>query len=249
MNVYNTHVGGRLMEIYEQLLTAFGPESWWPAESSLEIVVGAVLTQNTSWGNVEKAIASLRERDLLPWGMGNMTPQQAAAAAQEAGRKILALPEEELAESIRPAGFYRLKARRLKNVLAFLDDVCAFDIGWLSGSRRHDDGTLRRALLRLGGVGPETADDILLYALNRPSFVVDAYTLRLFARHRLLPVVRNYESVRTMFMRALPQDVALYKSYHGFIVRACKEWCVKHRPSCPTCPLGRGLWAGVTLLH
>ena len=249
MSVYNTHVGGRLMEIYDQLLTAFGPENWWPAESPLEIVVGAVLTQNTSWSNVEKAIASLRQQDLLPQGIQDATPQQTAAAAQDAGRRLLALPEEELAELIRPAGFYRLKARRLKNVLAFFDDVCAFDIGWLSESRRHDDDTLRRSLLKLGGIGPETADDILLYALGRLSFVVDAYTMRLFARHRLLPIEHNYESVRTMFMRALPQDIELYKSYHGLIVRACKEWCVKRRPDCPACPLGRGLWAGVGLRH
>ena len=249
MSVYNTHVGGRLMEIYNQLLTAFGPGSWWPAESPLEVVVGAVLTQNTSWGNVEKAVAALRQKELLPQDVRDATPQQAAAAAQKAGRSILALPEEELAELIRPAGFYRLKARRLKNVLAFFDEVCAFDICWLSESRRHDDDTLRMALLRLGGIGPETADDILLYALDRPSFVVDAYTLRLFARHRLLPVVRNYESVRAMFMRALPQDIELYKTYHGLIVRACKEWCVKRRPDCPGCPLGRGLWAGVSLMH
>lgn len=248
MNGYNTHVGGRLMEIYDQLLTAVGAESWWPAESPLEVVVGAVLTQNTSWSNVERAIAALRASELLPQDSGG-TPQQIAAAAQDAGRRILALPEEELAEVIRPAGFYRLKARRLRNVLAFFDEVCAFDLVWLSGSRRHDDDTLRRALLRLGGIGPETADDILLYALNRLSFVVDAYTLRLFARHRLLPVVCNYESVRSMFMQALPRDIELYKRYHGLVVRACKEWCVKRRPSCPACPLGRGLWAGVPQMH
>ncbi len=234
------------MEIYEQLLAAFGSESWWPAVSPLEIVVGAVLTQNTNWSNVEKAIAALHERELLPSGEG---AAQSAAAAQEAGRKMLALSDEELAELIRPAGFYRLKTRRLKNVLAFFDEVCAFDLDWLSGSRRHDDDTLRRALLRLGGIGPETADDILLYALNRLSFVVDAYTVRLFARHRLLPVEHNYESVRAMFMRVLPRDIELYKAYHGLIVRACKEWCGKRRPDCPGCPLGRGLWAGVTAAH
>ncbi len=241
MNSYTRYTSQRLMEIYTQLQGALGEnQQWWSARSPLEIIIGAILTQNTAWSNVEKALARLAEQNLLPTPDGETT--QDGISSNEAGKALLTLPEETLAEYIYPAGFYRLKARRLRSVLAFLDDICEFDLDGLARSLRHDDVSLRRALLKIGGIGPETADNILLYALKRPSFVVDTYTMRLFSRHRLLPMNATHENVRAMFMDALPPSVELYSNFHACIVRACKTWCRKKHPRCPECPLGKGLW-------
>ena len=249
MGTYHGHAGERLTEIYNQLYTELGSSNWWPAGSELEVVVGAILTQNTAWSNVEKALGNLERHELLPRRVEGT--QDYSICPEEVGHKLLDLSDEDLAELIRPAGFYRVKARRLKAVLKFFDEICSFDLPWLSRTRRYDTEMLRRSLLALTGVGPETSDSILLYALNRPTFVVDAYTIRLFGRHNLLPPVENentrprearYESIRRMFMEALQGNAAMYNEYHALIVRACKLWCRKSSPRCPTCPLGRSLW-------
>ncbi|MBO4312576.1 MAG: endonuclease III domain-containing protein [Desulfovibrionaceae bacterium] len=232
--------GQRLMEIYQQLHEALGPSHWWPAESPLEVIIGAVLAQNTAWSNAEKAIAVLASNNLIP------KPSEAEGSAvspQEAGKALLETPEEALGELIRPAGFFRQKARRLHAVLSFFEESCAFDVPELANSRRHSTSELRASLLRLEGVGPETADSILLYALKRPSFVVDACTMRILGRHSLLPSAPTYENVRRMLMDSLPQETALYNEFHALFVRAAKEWCRKKAPLCSACPLGKKLWA------
>lgn len=209
-----------LLNIYQAMLAELGPSYWWPGESMFEVVVGAVLTQNTSWSNVARAIENLKQAGLL------------------SGDKLYALPESELAELIRPAGYFRLKAARLKNVLVFLKNECRFDLARL---KEEDTGSLRGRLLTVKGVGPETADSILLYALEKPSFVVDAYTRRMVARHGYLPEDVDYEELREWFMDVLPQDVKLYNEYHALVVRTAKTWCKKKKPLCETCPLQRFL--------
>lgn len=209
-----------LHDFYEALYGALGPSRWWPGETPLEVIVGAVLTQNTAWNNVEKAISALKAAEVLE------------------GRALLELPEAALAELIRPAGFFRLKAGRLRNVLKFFDEICDFDFGRLADM---DTERLRERLLQVRGVGQETADSILLYALERLSFVVDAYTWRLLNRHGLAGDEAEYGEIREMFMAALPEDVPLYNEYHALIVRAGKAWCRKNRPLCAECPLGKFL--------
>lgn len=205
-----------LSAVFHALAAHFGPLQWWPAESPFEVLVGAILTQNTAWRNVEKAIANLR-------GAGVLTPAQLAD-----------LTVAELEELIRPAGFFRQKAARLQHVSGVLaaeydGNIDAFCAGPL------DD--VRRRLLALPGIGPETADSILLYAARRPSFVVDAYTRRVFARLGLLAGDERYEAIRARFMRELPEDVALYNEYHALIVTLAKSNCRKRQPLCPSCPL------------
>lgn len=216
-----------LMQYYEAMLRHFGPSRWWPGDSPFEVVVGAVLTQNTAWRNVEKALALLRQR-------GELTP-----------RLVWDLSQEELEECLRPSGFFRLKARRLRNVLGFFardaeDDAPPADAGlaFLGG---WDTGELRRELLGIGGVGPETADSILLYALDRPSFVVDAYTRRFCVRHGLVPEDIGYHELQAFFADVLPLDVPLYNEYHALVVRTVSTYCKKSAPRCGECPLGEFL--------
>lgn len=236
---YSSFAGERLLEIYSQLLDALGPSHWWPAVTPLEMVVGAILTQNTAWTNVEKALVNLSRAGLLPTSAPNCT--ELAESARESGECLLALSDDELAELIRPAGYFRVKARRLRTVMEFFREQCSFDLKSLGRSSLSDE-ELRSRLLHLNGVGPETADSILLYALERPSFVVDAYTLRLLDRHAFLPGAKSdYELTRALFMSSLPRDVALYNEYHALIVRACKTWCLKSGQRCLQCPLGYGL--------
>ena len=204
---------GPLMAIYQGLLAAYGPRDWWPAETPFEVAVGAVLTQNTNWGNVERAIARLRAADCLDC------------------RAILALPRAELAELIRPAGYYNLKADRLQSLCRFIADA-----GGMEGLAARPTETLRPELLAVRGVGPETADDILLYALDRPVFVIDAYTRRLLARHGLARGDEPYEALRAGFEKALPPEVPLFKEYHALIVEHAKQACRK-RPACEGCAL------------
>lgn len=206
----------KLLNMYEAMHAALGPSYWWPGESAFEVMVGAVLTQNTNWKNVARAIDNLKDADLLH-------PE-----------KLYALPESELAELIRPAGYFRLKAGRLKNLLVFLKNECRFDVDSL---RDEDMFNLRDKLLAVRGIGPETADSILLYAFEMPSFVVDAYTKRLANRHGFLPEEVDYEELRAYYMDVLPEDVQLYNEYHALIVRTAKNWCKKKKPLCETCPL------------
>ncbi|WP_147821413.1 endonuclease III domain-containing protein [Salidesulfovibrio onnuriiensis] len=205
-----------LMDMYDAMLGALGPSHWWPGETPLEIAVGAVLTQNTNWKNVSQAIDNLKRAGLLDV------------------KGLLALPVPELEEFIRPAGYFRLKAGRLRNLLAFIDREVDGDIGLL-GDR--DFSGLREALLGVKGIGPETADAILCYALDYPVFVVDAYTARMFQRHGLVPNEADYHELQAFVMDVLPRDVALFNEYHALIVRVGKDWCKKQKGLCETCPL------------
>lgn len=205
-----------LMEMYEAMLTAMGPSGWWPADSAFEVSVGAILTQNTNWGNVEKALDNLKKADAL-------TPS-----------KMAALPPAELAEHIRPSGFYKVKAGRLRNFLTFLKEEADYDLEALAS---YDSFSLREMLLDVKGIGPETADSILLYAFEKPSFVVDAYTKRILNRHALIPEQTHYDEMRDLFMGALEPDQAIYNEYHALIVRIAKEYCKPKNPLCEQCPL------------
>lgn len=205
-----------LTAMYDAMLDALGPSGWWPGETPFEIAVGAILTQNTNWKNVEKAIANLREAGALD------------------ARVMDALPPDRLAELVRPSGSFRVKAGRLKNLLALLRDECGYAVTALAG-RELDE--LRPLLLSVKGVGPETADSILLYALDKPTFVVDAYTRRILGRHALIPEDIGYEELRAFYMDVLPEDAALYAEYHALIVRVGKHYCRKRVPLCAQCPL------------
>jgi len=208
-------VGPLLQELYQILGETFGPQGWWPGDTPFEVAVGAILTQNTNWGNVARAIAVLKDRGLLE-------PQ----ALHE-------LPEAELAQLIRPAGYYNIKARRLKNFLDFLANHYGNSMDRMAGA---DLDKLRPALLTVKGIGPETADSILLYALSKPTFVVDAYTFRILSRHGLLPETCAYEELRQLFMTHLPLQVDLYQELHALLVRLGKEWC-RPQPRCTACPM------------
>jgi len=208
-------VGPLLQELYQRLWEAYGPQDWWPADTPFEVAVGAILTQNTNWGNVARAITALKDQDLLE-------PQA-----------LSALPETELARLIRPTGYYNLKARRLKNFLDFLANHFGNSMAQLAAA---DLASLRPALLGIKGVGPETADSILLYALAKPTFVVDAYTFRILSRHGLIAEGCAYEELRQLFMEHLPAQVPLYQEYHALLVRLGKEWC-RPQPRCATCPV------------
>ncbi len=204
-----------LKEVYDRLYVAYGPQHWWPADSPFEVIVGAVLVQNTSWQNVCKAIDGLRRHDLLE-------PQA-----------LHDVPLDELEELIRPAGYYRIKARRLHNLLDFL-------VGRYHGSLETMFGTglpaLREQLLEVSGIGPETADSILLYAGGLPTFVVDAYTHRVMARHNWLPFDTDYYQIQDHFHSGLPEDASLFNEYHALLVEVGKQHCRK-RPLCAGCPL------------
>ncbi len=202
-----------LTALYAALLARYGRQPWWPAETPFEVVVGAVLTQNAAWTNVEKAIARLRSRDLLSLDA------------------VLAAEHDALADAIRPSGYFNVKARRLRSVCAFLDDA-----GGMQRFARRDLATQRSGLLAVHGIGPETADDILLYALDRPVFVIDVYTRRLLQRYRLARGDEPYEVLRAGFEAALAADVDLYQQFHALIVVHAKAACRK-TPLCPTCVL------------
>ncbi len=204
-----------LEHIARTALDAFGPRHWWPAETDEEVVIGAVLTQNTAWKNVEKALANLRGERKLSIS------------------SIHAMPVDELAQKIRPAGYYNLKARRLKSVAAYFMEVCGGDLKRL---RDTDPYVLRRELLNVYGVGPETADSILLYALNMPIFVIDAYTRRVLSRHGLCATNATYEELQTLFMEHLIPDTAFYNEYHALLVAIGNQFC-KVTPRCAECPL------------
>lgn len=205
-----------LLEVYERLLARFGPQHWWPGESPFEIMVGAVLVQNTAWKNVERAIDNLREA-------GVMAPHA-----------LYALPAAELAELIRPAGYFQVKAKRLRNLLTFVMDDYGGD---LDAMFQTDLATLREQLLGIHGIGPETADAILLYAGGLGTFVIDTYTHRLLARHGWIEYDADYHQIKDYFESALPTDAKLYNEYHALVVRVGKEYCCKTGPKCDTCPL------------
>jgi len=205
----------QLTEIYELLLEAFGPQHWWPGETTFEIILGAILTQNTSWANVAKAIANLK-------AAGRLVPE-----------RLHVLDSEEIEKLIRPAGYFRLKTKRLRNFMQWLFDAYGGDLNALANIETR---RLREELLSISGVGPETADSILLYALNRPVFVVDTYTARVAVRHGLIEPDIDYEQLQYLFESNLEPDVPLYNEYHALLVRVGKDFC-KPKPKCATCPL------------
>lgn len=208
--------GRRLDAMYRAMLDALGPSHWWPGDSPFEVCVGAILTQNTAWTNVEKAIAALREADVLE-------PEA-----------MYSLPQEQLAEYIRPAGYFNIKAARLRAFLKFLKDRADWDISALESIGTD---SLREQLLGIKGIGPETADSMLLYAFDRPMFVVDAYTARIMNRHGMVSEESNYFELQSLFMDSLPEDVPMYNEFHALIVRVGKDWCKKRAPQCAGCPL------------
>ncbi|MCU7904281.1 MAG: endonuclease III domain-containing protein [Candidatus Thiodiazotropha sp. (ex Epidulcina cf. delphinae)] len=201
-----------MLTIYRQLLDQYGRQHWWPAETPFEVMVGAVLTQNTAWTNVEKAIDNLK------------------ADGRLALDSMLSMSQQALADAIRPAGYFNVKAKRLLSLCRFLERN--------PGLERLDSGLLRSRLLSVHGVGPETADDILLYAFNRPVFVVDAYTRRLFSRLGVIEPDIGYERLRQGFEQALGRDVRLFNEYHALIVAHGKSIC-RPRALCRECVLER----------
>jgi endonuclease-3 related protein len=204
-----------LMKIYRQLYKAYGPRHWWPGETSFEVMVGAILTQNTSWRNVEKAIQKLK-------GKGVLNPEG-----------IHHLKKSELARLIRSSGYYRIKTNRLKSFMDFLFEE--YD-GDLRRMKREGLEELRERLLGVKGVGPETADSILLYGLKKPIFVVDAYTKRILSRHSIISEKASYEQVQKLFMDHLARDERLFNEYHALLVHLGKTLC-KKIAKCDLCPL------------
>lgn len=204
-----------LLRYFNKMYNHFGPLNWWPGDSPFEVMVGAVLTQNTSWSNVEKAISNLKQK-------GYLDPY-----------KILDLSLKELAEIVKPSGFFNVKAKRLKSLIYFFVEEYDADIRKML---KDDLFSLRKKLLSVNGIGKETADSILLYALNKPIFVIDAYTKRIFSRHGIISEEMDYDDLQSFFMRHLPQDVSLYNEYHAQIVLTGKTYCRK-KPLCEKCPL------------
>ena len=205
----------RLMRIYESLLDAYGHQGWWPADTPFEVMVGAVLAQRTSWRNVRMAVDRLRAADLL----------SARALADAAPGR--------LQELIRPSGYYRQKAARLQLLVRWVLERADGDPASLAAVPTDD---LRAELLALRGIGPETADSMLLYALGRPTFVVDAYTMRLAVRHGLADPACGYYELKDLFESHLPRDLDLYKDYHAQLVELGKG-CCRPAPLCGQCPL------------
>jgi endonuclease-3 related protein len=206
----------KLVSIFNLLDSSFGPQRWWPAQSRFEVMLGAILTQNTNWQNVTKAIGNLKGKKLL-------SPD-----------KLRKIPLKRLAALIRPAGYYNIKSKRLKEFLKFFFKHYQGSVKKMSAV---DTFVLREQLLSVNGVGPETADSILLYALDKPVFVVDAYTKRIFSRHRLIKEDADYRELQNLFMRNLKKDVKLFNEFHALLVKLGKDYCLKRRPRCEICPL------------
>lgn len=203
-------------QVYDQLFATYGPQSWWPADTPFEVMVGAILTQNTAWTNVEKALAGLRQ----------IVPIEPEA--------LVALAADRLVAALRPVGYFNVKAHRLRAFCHWYLDAGGWD-----RLVQMPTAVLRPTLLSVHGVGPETADDMLLYAFNRPVFVIDAYTRRLFGRLQTLAADGDYEQLRRGFEAALPPSLALFKEYHALIVRHGKAVC-RTKPLCPGCVLRWG---------
>lgn len=204
------------LSMYESMLSALGPQHWWPGQTRFEIAMGAILTQNTAWTNVEKAIANLRKERML------------------SAKAMNAAPKTRLAAAIRPSGYYNQKAKKLKCFLSFFERKYGSSFKEMANQTAPN---LRKELLSIHGIGPETADSILLYALEKPIFVVDAYTRRIFSRHGFCKPDEDYHDLQRFFMERLPQDVSLFNEYHALIVHTGKNFCKKSRPLCQGCPL------------
>ncbi len=205
----------RLNALYTKLYKAFGPQHWWPGETPFEVAVGAILTQNTNWGNVEKAIDNLKKGGKL------------SASA------IHKLPDNRLASLIRPAGYFNIKTKRLKHFVSFLMRDYG---GSMTKMKKEEFEVIREKLLGVNGIGPETADSIILYALEKPVFVVDAYTKRVLSRHTIMDHDAPYDSFQELFHSNLERDIRLFNEYHALFVRVAKEHC-RTKPRCGECPL------------
>ncbi|MBI4825812.1 MAG: endonuclease III domain-containing protein [Nitrospirae bacterium] len=204
-----------LKKIYRTLYKSFGPQHWWPGDTPFEIAVGAILTQNTNWGNVEKAISNIKRQKALN------------------AKKLHEMPHEELASLIKPSGYFNVKAKRLRGFLSYLTSNYG---GSMARMRKRVLPMLRKELLEVNGIGPETADSILLYALGKPTFVIDAYTKRVLHRHGIVREDATYHEMQELFHNNLPHDVKLFNEYHALFVMAGKHYC-KPKPKCEGCPL------------
>ena len=211
----NKRIKRTLLSIYEALYKVYGPQRWWPARTRFEVIVGAILTQNTAWPNVEKAIANLRRHKLL------------------SPRSLKEIEASRLARMIRPSGYYNIKAARLKNFIRFL---YANFRGNLTTMFSRDMSQLREELLKVKGLGKETVDSIPLYAGDMPIFVVDAYTKRVLSRHGLIGPKSGYDDTQDLFMNNLPRNKRLFNEYHALLVRLAKDAC-KTTPRCDICPI------------
>ncbi|UCC66701.1 MAG: endonuclease III domain-containing protein [Deltaproteobacteria bacterium] len=207
-----------LLFIYRKLLNFFGEQRWWPADTPFEVIVGAVLTQNTNWRNVERAIENLKRAGVL-------TPQ-----------RLINVEKPKLTKLIRPAGYYNVKAKRLINFVDFLNREYRGDLEIMFNESLP---ALRKKILKVKGVGLETADSVLLYAGGKPIFVIDAYTKRVLFRHGIITDGATYQDIQDLFMHTLPQDISLYKEYHALLVKLAKTFC-KPKPRCTGCPLEEG---------
>jgi endonuclease-3 related protein len=207
----------RLEQFYSALNDQLGPLHWWPGETRFEVIVGAILTQSTAWSNVERAIANLRRA-------GALEP-----------RALRRMPIARLEQLVRPSGYFRQKARKLKAFVQFLDREFG---GSLTRMFREPTDVLREKLLAVHGIGPETADSILLYAGKHPVFVIDAYTRRILARHDLLDLSAGYQEAQSVFHRHLPRETPLFNQYHALLVETGKRWCRPRQARCDACPLG-----------
>jgi endonuclease III related protein len=206
----------KLLSVYESLLTMYGRQQWWPAESPFEVMLGAILTQNTNWSNVEKALVLLKQK----------VPLTAEA--------IVNLASADLEICLKPSGYFRIKTQRVQNYCRWYLVQGAYD-----GLDQLSTTELREKLLKVQGIGPETADDILLYAFHRPVFVIDAYTRRLLQRLALIQGQEKYEVCRQLFETQLPKSVDLYQQYHALIVMHAKQHCRKTKPVCHACQLAK----------
>ena len=209
-----------LSEIYEKMFNHFGPQHWWPADTNFEVMVGTILTQNTNWTNVEKAILNLKKEKLL-------SPE-----------KLEKISDQVLANLIRPAGYFNVKTKRLKSFIHFLMTEYRGDLKKMS---REELSILREKLLSVKGIGPETADSILLYALEKPIFVIDQYTYRILSRHHLIPEETSYEEMQELMMKSVQNKTSHYNEYHALIVMIGKNFCRK-KPLCEKCPLNGVNW-------
>ncbi|MCL2330807.1 MAG: endonuclease III domain-containing protein [Phycisphaerae bacterium] len=204
-----------LKSFYQAMAEAYGPQHWWPAQSPTEVIIGAVLTQNTAWKNVERAIANLQQAEMLDW------------------QRLRDVSFEELAELIRPSGTYQVKARRLKSFITWLWENYDGDLDRMFATSLP---TLREELLSISGIGRETADAILLYAGNLPTFVVDAYTARILSRHGLIDEYADYDEIKDTFESNLPSDAELFNEFHALLVQVGKLHC-RPKMKCEGCPL------------
>lgn len=211
----STRTTDTLQGFYDAMMTAYGTQEWWPADTPTEVIIGAILTQNTAWRNVERAIENLKQAGALDW------------------QRLHHMEPETLAELIRPAGTYKVKTRRLKAFAAWFSNCYDCDLNRMFATPLY---TLREELLSVSGIGRETADAILLYAGGLPTFVVDAYTARILRRHQLIDGDADYEEIKELFESALPENVDLFNEFHALLVQVGKQHC-RPRAKCEGCPL------------